>query len=473
MFIYQSPTNNYFNKTWYKNTYNLDNIKDDELLNYYCTVGYKLNHNPSLYLNTKWYINTYNVPENIDPLTHFISGIQNTTRTPNEHCKYFIDHQFNEPWTSITGDFIPLRNEKKRINLLLPGPGLSAGPQTLYIFANLLYNNGYNVRVIFTYDNIPNNFIKEIQKRLEFSDNIELESQYKNDIKISYNDLFIISAWWTAYPLKFILGYLNYKKFFWFIQENELIFHQGDDVYNRALECYNMDYHSFVHGSLLFDCLKEISFGHFKNKEYISQNTICFEPAINNKLFYYEKKNITRKYKVIFYSRNAAPRNLQNTIIDLLKNSYKNGILNINDFELIGFGESKGRKLLCNNIWYEDLGFLDFDNYSKLMREADIVINFVLSPHSGLIPLEMAFCNGLCIHNNYLYKNKDSMSRYSDKIIMCDANLISLMNGLEKAVQIIRQNNISTNIPKLIHHDWNIALFNCLNFLKKEIIMVN
>ena len=77
MFIYQSPTNQYFNKIWYKNTYNLSHIKDEHLLNHYCTIGYKNLFNPSLYFDTEWYITTYNIPSHIDPLTHFISGIKN------------------------------------------------------------------------------------------------------------------------------------------------------------------------------------------------------------------------------------------------------------------------------------------------------------------------------------------------------------------------------------------------------------
>ena len=189
-------------------------------------------------------------------------------------------------------------------------------------------------------------------------------------------------------------------------------------------------------------------------------------------MFYYIKKNIKRKYKIIFYSRNSAPRNLQNIIINLLKNSYKNGIINIHEFELIGFGEKKGQICIGDNIYYTELGFLEYHEYAKLIREADIVINFVLSPHSGLIPLEMAHCNGLCIHNNYLYKNKDTMSRYSDKIIMCEPNMISLMNGLEQAVSLVRKNNISNNIPNLLNNDWNISLFECFKFVQRELNLI-
>ena len=78
----------------------------------------------------------------------------------------------------------------------------------------MLAENGYNVRIISLYSPLDLNFKTEILKRIKFNKNIELESQFNKDITISYDDIFIASAWWTVDPLKFILGYLTFKKFF-------------------------------------------------------------------------------------------------------------------------------------------------------------------------------------------------------------------------------------------------------------------
>ncbi len=476
-FIYQSPTNNYFNKKFYKNTYNLHDINENELINHYTSIGYKMNYNPSLYFNTKWYMETYKIKENMDPLTHFISNLKSSIFKPNELCTYFIRFNVNEPWVSTRGDFIPLSNQKKKINFILPGinNSITGGPQTIYLFANMLANNNYNVRIISMFEPVSPDFITEINKRMKFNKNIELETQFNNDILISYDDIFIISAWWTAYPLKYILGYLNIKKFIWMIQENELIFHMGDNIYQKALDTYNMDYISLVHSSILLDGLKSINFGPFKNQEYLSNNCIAFEPAINNDDFYYipKERNSTNKIKIIFYSRNSTPRNLHSLIIDTLKNSYHNELINNINFEIIGFGEKIGRYNLCYDFFYEDYGFLNLDKYSELFRESDILINLLMSPIIGPVPLEMASCNGICIHNNYLYKNQETVSKYSDKIIMCEPNVLDLTEGLNKAIQIVRSNKISNDFPKLIHKNWDDSLKCCLDFLKIKLNMDN
>ena len=112
--FHQSPTYNFFNKIWYRNTYNIQNVSDDKLLEHYITTGYKLNYNPSLYFNTEWYRSEYKLEQDINPLVHFTQNVRNK---PNEKCKYFLQKSnWTGDWVNITGDFIPLKNEKKRIN---------------------------------------------------------------------------------------------------------------------------------------------------------------------------------------------------------------------------------------------------------------------------------------------------------------------------------------------------------------------
>jgi len=446
MFYFQSPSSNYFNKIWYKNTYELFDIDDNDLMSHYFNIGSKLNYNPSLYFNTVWYKNTYNIPDYINPLEHFCAQLakKNNNLKPNEQCKFFITNGY---WNSdcvyvnIKNDFIPLKKEKKRINLLLPALSFSAGPQTIYIFANLLYENNYNVRIISVYAPINNNFRETILDKVKFNNNIEIESLYSNDIKISYDDIFIASAWWTVFPLKFILGYLTNKKFFWFIQENELLLHCADETYAKAIECYNMNYYSFINTSILFDDLKKNNFFKFSNNDYILNNCIVFEPAFDTKLFKYIKKDNRKKLKIIFYSRDAtvASRNIVNLLHLLLLNAYKNGILNEENCEIYGFGQKKNKVLICDDFYYEDLGFLDLSDYSKLICESDILISFQMAPHPSYPPLEMLFCNGVCLHTEFSNKTNETMARYSDKILLVEPSINALLDGLIKCIDIIKK----------------------------------
>jgi hypothetical protein len=463
---HQSPTYNFFNKIWYKNTYNLHQVKDDELLTHYVTTGYKSNYNPSLYFNTEWYRTEYKLDENTNPLVHYT---QNLNNKPNENCKKIIQRpHWRKDWVNITGDFVPLRNEKKRINLLLPSLTLSAGPQTIYIFANLLAKKGYNVRIISLYAPFEASSVRnDITKRMAFNSRIELETQYNKDVVISYDDIFIASAWWTVYPLKFILDYMNNKKFFWFIQENELLLHCGDETYAKAIECYNMDYYSFINTSILKDDLTKIGFGKFHDNNYLENECVCFEPAFDRKLFYYVPKVNRNKLKIIFYSRDAtiATRNLVTMIFDLLYDAYKNGILNNTNCEVYGFGQKEGKHIICDDFFYQDLGFLDLEQYSKLFRESDILISFQMAPHPSYPPLEMAHCNGVCLHTEFSNKTNITIQRYTDKIILTEPSVHKLLDGLETCIDLVKKNKLSSAPPHLLHSNWDTALDECYKLL--------
>ena len=468
--FYQSPTHNYFNKTWYKRTYNL-NIADDELLNHYCNIGYKENLNPSLYFNTKWYKERYNIPDNVNPLEHFTENLKRHTLCPNEKCKYFIRNlPDNVDWTIMPNhDFIPFADEKKRINLLLPAVGFSAGPATIYLFANYLIKHNYNVRIIFLFSDVSTQDISSMTNIYNLDPKIELVSLLNDEIVISYNDIFIASAWWTVYPLKFILGFLNVDKFFWFIQENELVLHAADETYAKALSCYNMEYYSFINTSVLFDDLKQILYP-FTQEKYCNENVICVEPAFNTDQLFYIEKPIRNSIQFIFYSRdkNMAKRNCVKLVHDLLESAYQSGIITLND-KIYGFGQTKGT-FTINNVDYEDLGFLESDEYYKLLRESDILISFQLAPHPSYPPLEMSFCNGLTLHTNFSNKTNESMLRYTDKIIMCNPDIHSLLDGLTQAVIKVKQNKISRELPKLLNNNWEIPFEKILTFIQTKIL---
>lgn len=467
---YQSPSYNYFNKTWYKRTYNLD-IPNEKLLEHYCTIGYIENKNPSLYFNTEWYKKTYNISNDVNPLDHFCKMNHIHNVKPNEKCKYYIRDISFKDWSIIPKyDFVPVHDEKKRINLLLPGTGLSAGPMTLFLFANFLIKRNYNVRLIFIYSDFNESFIRDVTLRYNLDSNIEYTSLFVNDIVISYDDIFIASAWWTVYPLKFILGYLNVKKFFWFIQENELLLHAGDETYANALSCYNMEYYSFINTSILYDDLKKTLYP-FINETYCKKNIICFEPAFDIDQLYYIYKPIRKNLKIIFYSRDEtiAKRNCVKLLHQLLLSSFQNGLLKEND-KVYGFGQKQNKKVILSDpYYYEDLGFLDLDSYYKLIRDADILISFQIAPHPSYPPLEMSFCNGLTIHTNFSNKNQENILKYTDNIIMCDPNIHSLLDGMEKAIHRIRENKIKKEVPKLLNSNWDVPFQQCYDLFKEKV----
>jgi len=462
MLYSQSPIGKYFSHLFYREVSGLTTMSKDQLYNHYIRTGYKQNLNPSIYFNTKWYAATYKIPISICPLLHFMAN-KNKGFKPNEKCRSLVHTGIiTLPWTNITSEFVPLVTAPRSVNIILPGPGLTAGPLTLYAFANLLANKGLNVRIIIMYYPVVwQEYVQKIRERMEWHPSIGIVSMYENDVTISYDDLFVVSAWWTVYPLQFILDYLKNKKFFWFIQEMELIFHEGNEAYSKALECYNMDYYSFVHCSPLLDYLKETKFMRFKDEQYLKDSVVCFEPSVDRKFFYEEPKDGAMT-KIIFYSRGNAPRNLSGIIRNLLINCIRNNIID-SRCQIIGFGDNDriGKHKLTNGVFYQEVGFLDIHRYSQLLRSSHIAINLLLSPHTGVIPLEMACCGGLTIHNEYFTKNQETFARFTDKVLLSEPNQIDLMDNLKKAIYWTRHGLVRKDTPKNILSSWDLTLTPC------------
>ena len=156
-------------------------------------------------------------------------------------------------------------------------------------------------------------------------------------------------------------------------------------------------------------------------------------------------------------------------VFDVLYEAYKNGIINNNNCEVYGFGQKTEKKLICDNFFYQDLGFLEMDQYSKLIRESDILISFQMAPHPSYPPLEMSHCNGICLHTEFSNKDNNSMSRYSDKVILADPSINSLLENLEKCITLVKNNNISHEFPKLLNDNWDSALAKCYDLFIKHI----
>uniref|UniRef100_A0A6C0KMK8 WsaF C-terminal domain-containing protein n=1 Tax=viral metagenome TaxID=1070528 RepID=A0A6C0KMK8_9ZZZZ len=90
-----------------------------------------------------------------------------------------------------------------------------------------------------------------------------------------------------------------------------------------------------------------------------------------------------------------------------------------------------------------------------------------MAPHPSYPPLEMLFCNGVCLHTEFSNKTNETMARYSDKILLVEPSINALLDGLIKCIDIIKKNNISDKPPFLLNNNWNEALDTCLKFFKK------
>ena len=78
--------------------------------------------------------------------------------------------------------------------------------------------------------------------------------------------------------------------------------------------------------------------------------------------------------------------------------------------------------------------WLDLAGYAEQMRESDILLSLMLSPHPSYPPLEMAACGGLAVTTTFANKTPEALAELSANIIGVAPTLEDVAAGLEAAV---------------------------------------
>lgn len=96
--------------------------------------------------------------------------------------------------------------------------------------------------------------------------------------------------------------------------------------------------------------------------------------------------------------------------------------------------------------------WLTLDGYAKQLRESDILLSLMLSPHPSYPPLEMAACGGLAVTTTYANKTRERLAGLSGNIIGAVPTIEGIADGLAEAVHRLsdfegRKNNARLGNP--------------------------
>jgi len=305
-------------------------------------------------------------------------------------------------------------SKEPHINILLPSVRkchMSGGPNTALIIAAMLAERGWNIRLIATdapakgeenllYGHIDN-LIKRKVKRSSISIIDGFDRSKKIDIDI--NDFFFATAWWTAVIAQDVMDKMAYKKFIYLIQDYEPILHNGSSFHALANETYSFPHIPIINTKLLFSYLVENKIGLFADQSF-QKDAVVFEPAIDQKFFFAEKKSKS-KHNLLFYARpNAASRNLFEIGAAALQLLAKNGLVDSNAWNFWAVGEDIADLDLGNDMVLKTIPWLDFADYAKQVRQSDIFLSLMYSPHPSYPPLEMAASGNFAVTNSFSRK---------------------------------------------------------------------
>lgn len=329
--------------------------------------------------------------------------------------------------------------QKYRINILIPTLNkdrLYGGISTAMKFFNQFNDANYAKRIIITepfmkdddLDNYPDyDFVKNNEQCFSDKQVVYIGDKDNCNLLVAKNDIFISTAWWTAYNIKPIIEWQkkiyklkNYNKLLYFIQDYEPFFYPWSSKYC----CAESTYHFNVPTIAIFNS-KELK-DYFEMHNYKFEKSYYYSPILNDKLkdHLLNDKEKQRKKQIIVYGRPGTYRNAFEIINEALIKTFKDRN-DVHEWNFISMGEDHYDAIIKDDVTLKSVGKLTLDEYANTMEESYLGISLMISPHPSYPPLEMSSFGIKTITNKY--DNKD-ISYFNENIISvdyCDAEHIS------------------------------------------------
>ncbi|CAI3245654.1 MULTISPECIES: hypothetical protein [Clostridium] len=336
-------------------------------------------------------------------------------------------------FNSNIGEITPLCARKsemseKRLNLLVPSINqehIFGGISTAIKFYEQLADSlGCKRRIITTdaspsYDDMIHfknySLVNANEDEKKDYQVVVFNDRYNKTIPIGENDIFMSTAWWTAYAAHNLIKWQSeeykneVKKSIYFIQDFEPGFYAWSSRYALADSTYRSELPQIA----IFNTklLKE----YFNINNYKFCEEYSFEPTLNEGLknILLTFKTFKKKKQILIYGRPSVQRNAFELIAESLRLwVWKQP--DAREWRIYSVGEKHPEVNLGNGIKIESLGKLTLEEYANLMAESYVGISLMISPHPSYPPLEMSTFGMQVITNSYA--NKD-ISNFNDNII--------------------------------------------------------
>ncbi len=270
-------------------------------------------------------------------------------------------------------------------------------------------------------------------------------------------DVFLATHWTTALQLKAVLPALPIKKFFYMLQEFEPGFYPWSSNYARACETLGMDFWPIVNEETLAAFLFSQPIGRL-NDPAMRENAIIFEPAVDGAVFFPRARTEHSKQRtVLFYARPTNPRNMFGLGLMALREVSADPVFRDWSFFSIGSRGSIGDMKLSGGHVLRRAPWMDYAGYGDYLREADMLLCPMLSPHTSYPVLEMAACGGISVTNVFATKTVALFAEISPNIIAGAASVEGLAQGLLEGARRIMSNELSHE-PPAVAASWNDTL---------------
>ncbi|MGH7058137.1 MAG: hypothetical protein ACREFZ_09705, partial [Acetobacteraceae bacterium] len=347
---------------------------------------------------------------------------------------------------------VPELADTPALNVLLPALGMkhmTGGPNTAINLACRLATRGVAVRLVSTDlppDADPTNFrhhIMQLARPEAVSAQIEVAnaSDRGQPLAIGANDIFMATAWWTAQMAKYAVRHTRHRRFVYLIQDYEPLFHPAGTNHALAEETYRLDHIPVINTSLLHEFLTSRGVGRFAAPGF-AETALVFEPSVDASRFSppdHPPPGAGRR-RLLFYARpKNGVRNAFELGVAALQKLICEGAIEPADWEFVGMGEQFAPVALGSGAVLAPAPWLDLDGYATLLKESDVLLSPMLSPHPSYPPLEMAACGRPVVTTAYANKTAERLAEISPNIIGVEPTIEGIAAGVLDAIRRPRE----------------------------------
>jgi hypothetical protein len=258
-------------------------------------------------------------------------------------------------------------------------------------------------------------------------------------IECSRNDGFIATTWWTAHIARDALEQVEADRFVYLIQEYEPFTFPMGTYSALAAESYRHRHFAVFSSELLRGYFRAHGVGVYGDGARVGdRESVAFENAITRVQPVGEHELAARATRrLLFYARPEphAARNMFELGILGLARAVEAGVFQ-SGWELNGIGTVRraGRIALGGRATVKLLPRCDQGAYAVLLRDHDVGLALMYTPHPSLVPLEMASAGMLTVTNSFENKTEAALAMISSNLLTVEPTVDGIAAGLSAAV---------------------------------------
>lgn len=324
-----------------------------------------------------------------------------------------------------------------RINVLLPDVDLDhlfAGYIGKLNLARRLAERGARVRLV-TFDParpLPPSWRAQVESYAGLAglfDRVELAFGRQAPLEVSREDRFVATTWRSAHLAAHAGG-----RFLYLIQEHEPFTFPNGTYAALAAETYTFPHVALFSTELLRDYFRRHRLGVYAHGDGDAVSA-AFENAITDVAAPSAAELAARPRRLLFYARPEphAERNMFELGVLAIDRALARGALA--GWELHGIGADDRRRIgLGGGAALEVLPRTDQASYARVLRDHDVGVALMHTPHPSLVPIEMAAAGMLAVTTTFEHKTAEAMAAISPNLRAVAPTIAAVAEGIERAV---------------------------------------